>query len=279
MPLPADNHNYKMSASVIAFVSRGICLPLLIHWLTRASRVVASSPYLRMLSGGVAATLTMYCIAGPGLLNGFGYLAFFFAGIAAGLLAGRNPASGAYQAFAVSSALLVIASAVSWSGALHINRLLMSPFILIGSLFSASSGMPLEILVFAAALSLPAAGGAAGSIICQNLPGPGRKLAELERVRAQEIERLMMKKRKLDEEWAMIEEELRVCDVMEQGAKTRIARNEMTQEDYDSAISNNERYRASLRTKAASVETDLKDILNALASHGGGRENDPAEAR
>ncbi len=214
---------------------------------------------LRAFLGGVCATLFLYAVTATGLLATYGYVTLFVSALIAGAVASRRVMPGAAEAFTVTSVLIVLTSLFSWLGGIDFNRVVMAPFLFFNSFFISSSGVPQEISVFAIVLVVSAIGGAIGSLILQGslLLIYGEDEA---RKQPSEVDRLSRRLEMLGKEKEKLEEELRVCDIIEQGAKTRIARNEMTQNDYDSIIYNNDNYRAKLRSRMEKVGSEISQL-------------------
>lgn len=229
----------------------------------------------RAFLGGVAATLFIYSIAAPGFLSSLGFVTLFLSAAVSGFIASERVLSGASVAFSVTSVLIVIASLLSWSGSLHFNGLLMAPFLLLNSFFSASSGVPQEIFVFAVVLIVSAIGGATGSLILRGLML--LIYGEEEMKQPTEFDRLSRRLEMLAKEKEKLEDELRVCGIIEQGAKTRIARNEMTQNDYESIIYNNDNYRAKLRSRMEQVSSELSQLMVDIEARRKAKEDDAKE--
>lgn len=231
---------------------------------------------LRVFIGGAAATLLIYLVTVPGLLGSMTFVTLFLAGLVAGIIASRRAMAGASAAFSTTSVLIVLTSLFSWLGSLDFNRALMSPFTFINSFFSASSGVPQEVFVFAIMLIVSAVGGLAGSLV---LRGVLFILHGEEETKKQpsELDRLGRRLEMLGKEKEKLEEELRVCDIIEQGAKTRIARNEMTQNDYDSIIYNNDNYRAKLRGRMEKVSSEMSQLRLDIEARKKAMEDDPRE--
>ncbi len=232
---------------------------------------------LRAFIGGAGATLLIYGVTVPGLLDSYGFVTLFIASLVAGAITSRRVLTGASGAFASSSILIVITSLISWLGILEYNRILMAPFIFFNSFFIASSGVPQEVFVFAVVLIVAAIGGALGSLILR-----GSLLliyGEKEETKGQlsEVDRLTRRLDMLGKENEKLEEELRVCDIIEQGAKTRIARNEMTQNDYESIVYNNDNYRAKLRGRMEKVGSEISQLKLDIEARKKAKEDDKKE--
>lgn len=214
----------------------------------------------RAFIGGLAATLFIYVVSVIGILSSFDYVTLFFAMLIAAVITSKRVMTGAAEAFSVSSVLVVLTSMFSWLGALGFNKVLMAPFTFFNSFFSSSSGVPQEIFVFAIVLIVSAIGGAIGSLILRGSLLLAFGEEEETKKQLSEVDRLARRLEMLGKEKEKLEEELRVCDIIEQGAKTRIARNEMTQNDYDSIIYNNDNYRAKLRSRTEKVNSEINQL-------------------
>ncbi len=232
---------------------------------------------LRALLGGVVATLVIYAIAAPGLLPSYDYVTLFIAGLASGAITSRRVLTGASGAFAVSSILVVLTSTILWFGVLDYNRILMAPFVFFNEFFSSSSGVPQEIFVFAIIMIISAIGGAIGSLMLRGSLLLIYGQEEETKKQLSEVDRLTRRLEMLGKEREKLEEELRVCDIIEQGAKTRIARNEMTQNDYDSIIYNNDNYRAKLRGRMEKVGSEISQLRLDIEARKKAKEDDPKE--
>lgn len=94
-----------------------------------------------------------------------------------------------------------------------------------------------------------------------------------------ELRNLRHKLEELRKERNKLEEELRICNIIEQGAKKRLARNELSQNDYEAIIRDNESHRDKLNGRIDELQTEMNTLQLSIEAREKAREmqNSPAQ--
>jgi hypothetical protein len=160
-------------------------------------------------------------------------------------------------ALAYVSLMVLLTSILSWQS-VSFDSFPLSPFSYFLSFFSPYSGYISEVFVFAIMIAVSLLGGAAGSLLNKGVllvtNYGGSDTAR------DEIAGLKERLGSLETERKKLEEELRVCEIIEQGAKTRIARNELSQNDYEAIIRSNEAYKDKLKGRYEEIQVEMNRL-------------------
>lgn len=185
---------------------------------------------------------------------------FLASAVAGGIFSPRIRRSSPFAMVFIFS-LTAIGALLYWQRFFMYYPLAMVPFRSTVSPYVASSGSSQEIFTMVFFIILSLTGGAVGGLADSGVLSliEGAKTAEPV-VAETEISRLSKKLLILTKEKEKLEEELRICDMIEQGSKTRIAKNEITQSDYDSIIYRNDSYRMKLKARMEKVNSEIQQL-------------------
>ncbi|MEM3851989.1 MAG: hypothetical protein QXP70_03215 [Methanomassiliicoccales archaeon] len=210
----------------------------------------------RVVIYGIIATLLIYVLLFAGIPSTLYFLVLFLACLVAGAAFSRVRYSVS-MGMGYYSLLVLLASSFSWLGVHYSGARYVYPLLLVRAIFSPASGYVGEIYLFAAGIAVSILGGAFGALIVMGIL---RASGYTPDTLGEEMARLVARLQELEQERVKLEEELRICDIIEQGAKTRIARNEMSQSDYEAVINSNATYREKLNTRLSEVQADLGHV-------------------
>jgi len=208
-----------------------------------------------------AALLLLGALELSGVLHSLPFVAVYGAAIIAGAAAGRRIVFSTAGTTLAFSLIIAFTSLSQWLNFLFFNSVVMSPFVFVYKIMNPVSGSYMEVLFFALFVSVAGLGGAVGSAIFLGVTSMNKsgRAAPAEKF-TPEIERLSRRLELLKKERNKLEEELKVCDIIEQGAKNRIAKNEISQSDYDSIVSTNENYRQKLKIRVNRIGTEINQL-------------------
>ena len=188
-------------------------------------------------------------------------LAIIVASLAAGAAASSNVRAGAALSMIAIFMITALSALIAMAGLYTAGTFYDWPFAATTGMYAPYSGTPAEITALVEAVVLSLAGGAAGSGISAAFQHfLIKKVDETAQTQPGELDRLNRRLEMLNRERGKLEEELRICEMIEQGAKTRIARNEITQSDYDSIIYRNDNYKLKLKTRMEKVCSEVQQV-------------------
>jgi chaperonin cofactor prefoldin len=210
---------------------------------------------------GVLAASAVLTVFGAVMHSSDAMLAIFIASIFAGAVATEKPKAGATLGMIAVFAVTAFSALVAIEGMYTAGTIYAWPFADVVAIYAPYSGTSAEILSLLETIVVSLAGGAIGSgVTATILHFFFRKDSGTDRNQLGELDRLNRRLEMLNKERGKLEEELRICEMIEQGAKTRIARNEITQSDYDSIIYRNDNYVTKLKTRVEKVSSDIQQI-------------------
>lgn len=210
---------------------------------------------------GILAASAVLTVFGAILHSSEALLAIFTASIFAGAAATEKPKAGATLGMIAVFAVTAFSALVAIEGLYTPGTFYGWPFADAVAIYAPYSGTSAEILSLLEMIVVSLAGGAIGSgITASFLYFLFRKDSGTGQNQPGELDRLNRRLEMLNREREKLEEELRICEMIEQGAKTRIARNEITQSDYDSIIYRNDNYATKLKTRMEKVSSEIQQI-------------------
>ena len=210
---------------------------------------------------GILSALVVLTAFGAVLHSSYPLIAVFFASVVAGGVASAHLKNGATLSMIAIFAATALSSLFVMAGIYRGGTFYGWPFADTVAIYAPYSGTPAEITGLFETVILSLAGGAAGSGITASLAYlRRRRVVEEKEGKPVELDRLNRRLEMLNREREKLEEELRICEMIEQGAKTRIARNEITQGDYDSIIYRNDNYKLKLKTRMEKVRSEVQQV-------------------
>ncbi|MBX8639892.1 MAG: hypothetical protein M1351_08735 [Candidatus Thermoplasmatota archaeon] len=211
----------------------------------------------RALIGAIVAILVL---AAAGAIHLEAYLSILIASLLAGAIVSERVRIASAFSMALVFSILSLAALLYWQHLFVSFPFLEIPFTVTISPYIAASGSSQEIFQLGYEIAVTLLGGTIGAVATHFFIDILKKQGNAAESGETEIDRLSKKLEMLTKEREKLEEELRVCEMIEQGAKTRIAKNEITQNDYESIIYRNDNYRMKLKGRMEKVNSEIQQL-------------------
>lgn len=215
---------------------------------------------IQRYSLGILSGLAVLAAFGALLHSSDPLIAIFVASLVAGAVASGNLRAGATLSMIAIFTITAFSALITMAGLFTGGAFYDWPFADAVAIYAPYSGTSAEIMGLIEAVILSLAGGAAGSGIRAAIQHLLIWRGETGEKQPVELDRLSRRLEMLNKEKGKLEEELRICEMIEQGGKTRIARNEITQSDYDSIIYRNDNYKLKLKTRMEKVCSEIQQV-------------------
>jgi hypothetical protein len=208
----------------------------------------------------VGAVIAVSVLAAAGAVHLEAYLSIFVASLLAGAIVSERVRIASAFSMALVFSIVSLAALLYWQHFFVSFPFMEIPFTVAISPYIATTGSSQEIFQLGYEIAVTLLGGAVGAAATRFLIDILRKPGTAADSGETEIDRLSKRLEMLTKEKEKLEEELRVCEMIEQGAKTRIAKNEITQNDYESIIYRNDNYRMKLRGRMEKVNSEIEQL-------------------